>query len=204
MKGRALKPDATIDHNSQVRIGPKDDAIGQRFVQGLTQTVRADKASSICEISLKGPFSRNEHIERGRSLAVAHLIRSSVFIPVGHDRGPYRLHLELDRDGLAFQVATERRVNVTAYQISLLPIRKFLKHYVLTCEDYYDAMPRASVAALAKIDGARCALREEGAEFLKKRLADKVVTDSDTARHLFTLVYVLLMRNTPAHRSASE
>ncbi|PBB39982.1 hypothetical protein CK222_30690 [Mesorhizobium sp. WSM3866] len=157
-----------------------------------------DKASSsICEVSLEGPFSRNEHVERERSLAVANLIRSNVFIPVGHDRGPYRLHLALDRDGLAFQVATERRVNVITHQISLIPMRKFLKHYVVTCENYYDAMSRAGVAALAKIDGARCTLREEGAEFLKKRLSDKVVTDSDTARQLFTLVYVLFLRNTP-------
>ncbi|TIN74648.1 UPF0262 family protein [Mesorhizobium sp.] len=201
MKGRALKPDDTIPRNVQVKIGPKDDAFVNGIALGLTQLVSAEKASSsICEVSLRGPFSRNEHIERERAHAVAHLIRSNVFIPVGHDRGPYRLHLALDRDELAFQAATERRVNVIAHQISLIPIRKFLKHYVLTCENYYDAMPRASVAALAKIDGGRCALREQGAEFLKKRLADKLVTDNDTARQLFTLVYVLLMRNTPAHR----
>lgn len=200
-----MKPDDSFARNGQMKIGPKDDAGVERFALGLTQVVSAETgSSSLCEVSLWGPFSRNEHIERERSLAVAHLIRSNVFIPVGHDRGPYRLHLALDRDELAFQVATERRVNVITHQISLIPMRKFLKHYILTCENYYDAMPRASVAALAKVDGARCALREEGAEFLKKRLADKLAIDSDTARQLFTLVYVLFMRNTPAHRVPLE
>ncbi|CDX14855.1 conserved hypothetical protein [Mesorhizobium sp. ORS 3324] len=155
--------------------------------------------SSLCEVSLRGPFCRNEHVERERSLAIAHLIRSNVFIPVGHDRGPYRLHLALHGDELGFQIATEKRTIVINDHISLIPMRGFLKHFVLSCENYYDSMPRASIASLAKIDVARCALRDEGAELLKRRLADKLIVDSDTARQLFTLVYVLFMRNAPTH-----
>ncbi|WP_352813822.1 UPF0262 family protein [Mesorhizobium sp. M0965] len=61
---------------------------------------------------------------------------------------------------------------------------------------------RASLAELAKIDVARCALRDEGAGHLKRRLADKLLINCDTARQLFTLVYVLCMRNTLSQRLA--
>ncbi|MGX5805755.1 UPF0262 family protein [Bradyrhizobium sp. Arg314] len=202
-----MKLDDSIGGNNQLKGGPSHNASTERFGLGLTQANRgsAEKASSsLCEVLLRGPFSRNEHVERERALAVAHLIQSNVFVPVGHDRGPYRLHLALHGEELTFQIATERRVNVTNHNISLIPMNKFLKHYVVTCENYYDAMPRAGIASLAKIDVARWALRDEGAEFLKRRLADKLVIDSDTARQLFTLVYVLFMRNTPAQGLASE
>ncbi|MER8764308.1 UPF0262 family protein [Mesorhizobium sp. M0968] len=148
-------------------------------------------------MSLRGPFSRNEHIERERALAVAALIRSKVFIPVGHARGPYRLHLALDGDGLLFQIATEKHVNAITHRMSVIPMRRFLKHYIHTCQNYYDAMSRAPLASLTTIDAGRCALHDEGAEFLKTRIADKLVVDSDTARQLFVLVYVLLMRIQP-------
>lgn len=197
-----LKLNDSINGNNQLKGEPSDNATTERFALGpmpLKLGSVGEQSSSLCEVSLRGPFSRNEHIERERDLAVAGMIRSNVFIPVGHDRGPYRLHLALDHDELLLQVATQKHVNVVTHRMSLIPLRSFLKHYMRTCQNYYDSMPRASLASLAKIDAGRCALHDEGAELLKSRLADKLVIDSDTARHLFILVYVLVMRN-PAPR----
>lgn len=197
-----MKLNDSIAGNNQLKGGPSDNVTAERFAVGPTPAKLGSErkaSSSLCEVSLRGPFSRNEHIERERDLAVAAMIQSNVFIPVGHDRGPYRLHLALDHDELVVQVATEKRVIVTTHRMSLIPMRSFLKHYVRTCQNYYDSMPRASLASLAKIDAGRCALHDEGARFLKSRLADKLIIDSDTARYLFILVYVLFMRN-PAPR----
>ncbi|ESZ60242.1 hypothetical protein X727_31200 [Mesorhizobium sp. L103C119B0] len=82
-----------------------------------------------------------------------------------------------------------------SHLLSLGPFRRLLKDYILICESYYDAMMRASPARLEAIDMGRRAIHNHASELLRERLAAKVTLDSDTARRLFTLICVLLMRS---------
>ena len=78
--------------------------------------------------------------------------------------------------------------------LSLTPLRKTMKDYFLVCENYYKAIRTAPPYQIEALDMARRTLHDEGAAELQKRLKDKVETDFDTARRLFTLVCVLQMR----------
>ncbi|WP_018240373.1 UPF0262 family protein [Ensifer sp. BR816] len=158
----------------------------------------------LCHVTLDGFSSRNAYIERERAIAVHNLLEKNTFIPVGRDGGPYRLRLALAEGRLALHIATEKGAHIMSHYLSLAPLRRLLKDYILTCESFYDAMAVASVAKFEAIDMGRRAIHNDAAELLRERLAPKVTVDSDTARRLFTLIYVLLMRRPPIALSKDE
>ncbi|THK33892.1 UPF0262 family protein [Ensifer sp. MPMI2T] len=160
--------------------------------------------SRICHVSLDGFSSRNAQIEREHALAVFDLLEKNSFIPIGHDGGPYRLSLALAQGRLALHISTEMGAHVVSHYLSLAPLRRLLKDYILTCESFYDAMLCASPARFEAIDMGRRAIHNDAAELLKARLAGKVTVDSDTARRLFTLIFVLLMRRPSIALSNNE
>ncbi|MFC0804448.1 UPF0262 family protein [Ensifer sp. P24N7] len=156
-------------------------------------------------VTLDGSFSsRNPHFERERAIAVYELLEKNTFIPVGHDGGPYRLSLALAGAQLALHISTETGAHVMSHFLSLAPFRGLLKDYILTCESFYDAMPGASPARFEAIDMGRRAIHNDAAEVLRGRLSAKVIVDKDTARRLFTLIYVLLMRRSPGAPSNND
>ncbi|MDX8450820.1 UPF0262 family protein [Mesorhizobium captivum] len=113
-------------------------------------------AYRLCHVTLDGSFSsRNTHFERERAIAVYDLLEQNTFIPVGHDGGPYRLSLALPGARLALHISTEAGAHVMSHYLSLAPYQRLLKDYILTCESFYDAMPRASSARFEAIDMGR-------------------------------------------------
>jgi len=68
-----------------------------------------------------------------------------------------------------------------------------IRDYSIVCESYYAAMQSHSLTQVEAIDMGRRAVHNEGAELLIQRLEGKVEIDQDTARRLFTLIYVLRM-----------
>ncbi|WP_018240891.1 UPF0262 family protein [Ensifer sp. BR816] len=153
----------------------------------------ADTTFQLCDVALEGSFgSRNIHIERERAIAVYDLLEKNTFIPVGHDGGPYRLSLALADTRLVMHIATEEGAHVMSHYLSLTPFRRLIKDYTLTCETFYDALALASPTRFEAIDMGRRAIHNDASELLRERLAAKVTIDKDTARRLFTLIYVLL------------
>ncbi|MBX4937060.1 MULTISPECIES: UPF0262 family protein [Rhizobium] len=156
-----------------------------------------DSRFQLFDVSLDGSLqSARAHIERERAIAVHDLLEDSSFIPVGHDGGPYRLNLTLADAKLAFHIVTENGTPVVSHHLSLNAFRRILKDYTLICDSHYDAFKCAGAAKFEAIDMGRRAIHDEASELLKERLASKIAIDVDTARRLFTLIYVLLMRNT--------
>lgn len=152
--------------------------------------------SRLCDVSLDRSFgSGDARIEREHAIAVCDLLEDNTFAPIGHDGGPYRLGLALAEARLELHVSSEKGTHVVSHYLSLAPFRPLLKDYMLVCESYYGAIPRSSPEKLEAIDMGRRAIHNEASELLRKRLASKVAVDRDTARRLFTLIYVLLMRN---------
>jgi protein-tyrosine-phosphatase len=86
--------------------------------------------------------------------------------------------------------------------LSLTPFRRVIRDYSIVCESYYAATQSQSLTQVEAIDMGRRAVHNEGAELLIQRLAGKVEIDQDTARRLFTLIYVLHTAGSTAMQAA--
>lgn len=135
------------------------------------------------------PGSRD--VEHEREVAIYDLLEDNSFAPVGHDGGPYRLHLLHASNRLVFDVRLEDETPVVAHHLSLTPFRNLVKDYFMMCESYYQAIRTATPAQIEAIDMGRRGLHNEGTELLMERLKNKIDIDFDTARRLFTLITVL-------------
>ena len=134
---------------------------------------------------------QNPDIEHERAIAIYDLIEENSFAPVGHENGPYALHLRMADNRLVFEIAQADGNAVIAHHLSLNPFRKIVKDYFLICDSYYDAIRNATPDRIEAIDMGRRGLHNEGSKILMERLQEKVSVDFDTARRLFTLICVL-------------
>ncbi|MFN3659451.1 MAG: UPF0262 family protein [Pseudolabrys sp.] len=133
----------------------------------------------------------NPDVEHERQVAIYDLLEQNVFAPVGHEGGPYALHLSITGSRLVFDIRREDGTPVVAHLFSLSPLRRIVKDYYLICDSYYQAIRTATPDKIEAIDMGRRAVHNEGSRILMERLKDKVKMDVDTARRLFTLVCVL-------------
>jgi uncharacterized protein (UPF0262 family) len=130
-------------------------------------------------------------IEHERAVAIYDLIEQNSFRPVGHDSGPYALHLRMAENRLVFDIRLADGTPVNAHLLSLTPFRKIVKDYFLVCDSYYEAIRTATPDRIEALDMGRRGLHDEGSRVLMERLDQKVAIDFDTARRLFTLICVL-------------
>jgi uncharacterized protein (UPF0262 family) len=133
----------------------------------------------------------NPDIEHEREVAIYDLLEMNHFAPVGHDGGPYALHLSVNGTRLVFDIRLEDGTPVMAHLFSLSPLRRIVKDYYMVCDSYYAAIRTATPDKIEAIDMGRRGIHNEGSEILMERLKDKVTLDMDTARRLFTLICVL-------------
>jgi uncharacterized protein (UPF0262 family) len=133
----------------------------------------------------------NPDVEHERAVAIYDLLEKNTFAPVGHDGGPYTLHLRVTGSRLAFEIRLEDGTPVVAHLLSLAPLRSVVKDYFLICDSYYAAIRTATPDKIEAIDMGRRGLHNDGSTLLQNRLKGKIAVDFDTARRLFTLVCVL-------------
>lgn len=133
----------------------------------------------------------NPDIEHERKIAIYDLLEQNTFAPVGHDDGPYTLHLSVNGSRLVFDIRHEDGTQVMAHLFSLTPLRRIVKDYYMICDSYYEAIRTATPDKIEAIDMGRRGIHNEGSRILMERLKDKVKIDIDTARRLFTLLCVL-------------
>jgi uncharacterized protein (UPF0262 family) len=130
-------------------------------------------------------------VEHERAVAIYDLLEHNAFAPLGHDGGPYWLHLAVVSNRLVLEVRTADASAVVTHHLSLTPLKRIVKDYFMICDSYYAAIRTSTPSQIEAIDMGRRALHNEGSELLMERLKNKVHIDFDTARHLFTLVTVL-------------
>lgn len=133
-------------------------------------------------------------VEHERQVAIFDLLEDNTFGVVGHDGGPYRLRLSIQDRKLVFDIRLEDETPVTAFIFALGPFRRIVKDYFLVCESYFEAIKTASPSKIEAVDMGRRGLHNEGSQVLLDRLTDKIETDFDTARRLFTLICALHWR----------
>lgn len=134
---------------------------------------------------------RGSEIEHERAIAVYDLLEGNSFAPVGHDSGPYDLHIGVIDGRLMLDIRAADGKPVIIFGLSMSPFRRVIRDYAIVCESYYAATQTQSLTQVEAIDMGRRAVHNEGAELLIERLKGKVDIDRDTARRLFTLIYVL-------------
>ena len=137
---------------------------------------------------------RNADIEHERRVAIFDLLEENSFHPVGDHAGPYHLHLGIEENRLVFAIHDAADVLLGKVILALSPVRNLIKEYFMVCESYYEAIKTASPARIEAIDMGRRGLHNQGSTLLIERLAGKIEIDFDTARRLFTLVCVLLIK----------
>jgi uncharacterized protein (UPF0262 family) len=133
----------------------------------------------------------NPDVEHERRVAIYDLLEQNSFEPVGHDDGPYALHLSITGNRLVFDIRRENGTPVVAHLFSLSPLRRIVKDYYMICDSYYQAIRTATPDKIEAIDMGRRAIHNDGSRILMERLKGKVTVDVDTARRLFTLICVL-------------
>jgi uncharacterized protein (UPF0262 family) len=133
----------------------------------------------------------NPDVEHEREVAIYDLLEQNHFAPLGHDGGPYALHLSINGNRLVFDIRLQNGKPVVAHLFSLSPLRRIVKDYYLICDSYYQAIRTATPDKIEAIDMGRRGLHNEGSQILMERLKNKVTVDIDTARRLFTLICVL-------------
>jgi uncharacterized protein (UPF0262 family) len=136
---------------------------------------------------------RSDEIEHERAVAIYDLQAQNDFRPINHDGGPYTLHLGVRENRLVLDIRTEDDEPVTIIALSLTPFRRVVRDYRIVCESYYAAIQQQSLTQVEALDMGRRSLHNEGADLLRARLEGKVEFDLDTARRLFTLIYVLIV-----------
>lgn len=154
-----------------------------------------DQRISVLNLDEKTVVRRSPEVEHERAVAIFDILEDNSFAPIGHDGGPYDLHLSIeDRQRLVMDIRHEDGGQVAKVTLSLTPFRRLVKDYFQICESYFDAIKRLSPSQIETIDMARRGLHNEGSELLSERLGDKIEMDGPTARRLFTLICVLHIR----------
>ena len=130
-------------------------------------------------------------VEHERATAIYDLIEQNSFAPVGHDDGPYALHIGIKENRLVLDIRRANGKPVIAHLLSLTPFKGIVKDYFMICDSYYAAIRTATTDRIEAIDMGRKGLHDEGSRILQDAIKRKVKVDFDTARRLFTLICVL-------------
>ena len=159
----------------------------------MSEPAPADPRCRLVEVVLdEASIGRgNPDQEHERRIAIYDLVEDNRFALPGHAGGPYRLTIGVQDGKLLLAVATEGGERVIAHLLSLRPLRRVVKDYLMLCDNYYAAIRSSTPAQIEAIDMGRRGLHDEGAGLLGERLKGKVECDGSTLRRLFTLVTAL-------------
>lgn len=133
-------------------------------------------------------------VQHERRVAIFDLLESNHFAPVGVAGGPYVLRLTIVDNRLVFDIDDEAGARLASVNLPMSPFRAIMRDYAMVCDSYLEAIRSAPRSRIEAIDMGRRGLHNEGSELLRDKLADSIDVDFDTARRLFTLIYVLHMR----------
>lgn len=138
--------------------------------------------------------SASADVDHERRVAIFDLLDENVFEVIESDLGPYVLHLSVMEQKLVMDIKRENGEDVRVFVLSLTPLRRIIRDYLMICESYHLAIRNSSPSQIEAVDMGRRGLHNEGSELLSLRLEGKIKLDFDTARRLFTLICALHIR----------
>jgi uncharacterized protein (UPF0262 family) len=146
----------------------------------------------IAKISLdENALIRGDNNKRERDSVITDLLESSSFSPVGTNlAGPFSLSISIINNKILVRMEGSCG-NPALVEISIMPLKRMIKDYSIICESYFDAVKNSDPRKVEAIDMGRRGVHNEGAEILQRQLEGKLDMDFETARKLFSLIYLL-------------
>ena len=127
-----------------------------------------------------------------QNLAIYDLKHSNFFQLVGFESfNFFVLNISLKGNSLILEVNSEKDEMLKTFFLSLTPLRQIINDYSTICESYFNAVKQLPLDKIEAIDMGRKGIHNEGARVIMERLEGRVKTNMETARRIFTLVYVL-------------
>lgn len=127
-----------------------------------------------------------------QNLAIFDLKQNNFFQLVGFETiDDFGLNISLKGNSLVLEVSAEDGDTLKIFFLSLTPLRQIINDYYTICESYFNAVKQLPIDKIEAIDMGRKGIHNEGAKVIIERLEGRVKIDMETARRIFTLVYVL-------------
>ena len=127
-----------------------------------------------------------------QNLAIYDLKNSNYFQLVGFEAlDNFKLNISLKHNSLVLEVSSQFGEILKTFFLSLTPLKQIINDYQTICESYFNAVKQLPIDKIEAIDMGRKGIHNEGARVIIERLEGRVKIDMETARRVFTLVYVL-------------
>jgi len=124
--------------------------------------------------------------------ALKDLKRDCLFKPEKDNQAPYALMLSIQENRFVFRMVNAAGEELPILALSLSPYKRLIKDYKMIIDSYNQMRDASAMASkLEAIDMARRGIHNEAAEKMIERLKGKIEINFDTARCLFTLLFVL-------------
>ena len=127
-----------------------------------------------------------------QNLAIYDLEQTNFFQLVGfeaHDE--VKLNISLSDNSLVLKITSKKDEMLKTFFLSLTPLKQIINDYYTICESYFNAVKSLPIDKIESIDMGRKGIHNEGARVIIERLENRVKTDLETSRRIFTLIYAL-------------
>ena len=127
-----------------------------------------------------------------QNLAIYDLEQSNFFQLLGFESYKrIKLNISLSGNSLVFEINSSSDETLKTFFLSLTPLKQIVNDYYTICESYFNAVKSLPLDKIESIDMGRKGIHNEGARVIMERLENRVKTDLETSRRIFTLVYAL-------------
>ena len=127
-----------------------------------------------------------------QNIAIYDLEQTNFFQLVGFESyNEIKLNISLSGNSLVFKISSKKDETLKTFFLSLTPLKQIIFDYYTICESYFNAVKSLPIDKIESIDMGRKGIHNEGARVIIERLENRVKTDLETSRRIFTLVYAL-------------
>ena len=127
-----------------------------------------------------------------QNLAIYDLEQANFFQLVGFESyDEIKLNISLSSNSLVFKISSKTDQILKTFFLSLTPLKQIINDYFTICESYFNAVKSLPIDKIQSIDMGRKGIHNEGARVIIERLENRIKTDLETSRRIFTLIYAL-------------
>ena len=127
-----------------------------------------------------------------QNLAIYDLEQTNFFQLVGFEAyDEIKLNISLSGNSLVFKISSKTDDMLKTFFLSLTPLKQIINDYYTICESYFNAVKSLPIDKIESIDMGRKGIHNEGARVIIERLENRIRTDLETSRRIFTLIYAL-------------
>ena len=127
-----------------------------------------------------------------QDLAIYDLEQTNFFQLIGFETyDEIKLNISLSDNSLVFKISSKKDEILKTFFLSLTPLKQIINDYYTICESYFNAVKSLPIDKIESIDMGRKGIHNEGARVIIERLENRISTDMETSRRIFTLIYAL-------------